>query len=264
MAAGVIPLLLVLLVSWPQLNGLVTGSHASIDTTRDTPREDGIAAAPPTPERSAGDATSRERGDDAISPSKPVTVSPDPSRATHVPQRGSGRLDVVSGRSGSSGQVDADFRPVSYRVEVETDLDFDRQQLAATVHSQMTNAQGWQQLAKVTFKRVDEGPVDIRVIVATPGTTDKLCEPLDTGGQYSCRVNDRVVLNASRWVEGAPAYGDAIEDYRAYLINHEVGHALGRGHASCEEPGEPAPVMMQQTKGLEECVANPWPTVHAT
>jgi hypothetical protein len=52
--------------------------------------------------------------------------------------------------------------------------------------------------------------------------------------------------------------------YRAYLVNHEVGHRLGHGHSHCHGAGRPAPVMMQQSKGIGACTANPWPSVAAT
>jgi hypothetical protein len=43
------------------------------------------------------------------------------------------------------------------------------------------------------------------------------------------------------------------------MVNHEVGHVLGRGHAFCPAAGAPAPVMVQQTKGVAPCRPNPWP-----
>ena len=38
-----------------------------------------------------------------------------------------------------------------------------------------------------------------------------------------------------------------------------MGHFLGLGHVECPAEGAPAPVMMQQSKGLNGCRANPWP-----
>jgi len=67
------------------------------------------------------------------------------------------------------------------------------------------------------------------------------------------------VLNLARWVTGAPSYAGRLTEYRQYLVNHEVGHTLGRGHERCPGPGRPAPVMLQQTKGLAGCARNTWP-----
>ena len=75
----------------------------------------------------------------------------------------------------------------------------------------------------------------------------------------SCQNKDQVVLNAMRWVTGAPSYGKDIANYRRYLVNHEFGHALGFQHVTCRGKGLAAGVMMQQTKGLGGCKANPWP-----
>jgi hypothetical protein len=47
------------------------------------------------------------------------------------------------------------------------------------------------------------------------------------------------------------------------LVNHEVGHTLGQRHRNCPTDGNPAPVMMQQSKGTttagRTCRPNPWP-----
>ena len=68
------------------------------------------------------------------------------------------------------------------------------------------------------------------------------------------------MLNLRRWVLGAAAYGKDVAAYRVYLVNHEVGHGIGHPHEYCGGTGQVAPVMMQQTYGLQGCTAWPWPT----
>ncbi|MCD4533993.1 DUF3152 domain-containing protein [Nocardioides sp. cx-169] len=81
--------------------------------------------------------------------------------------------------------------------------------------------------------------------------------------QWSCRVGRYVVINQLRWKHASPAWNRAhgpLRGYRHMVVNHETGHWLGKGHAGCPGRGRPAPVMMQQSKGLDGCRFNPWPT----
>ena len=58
----------------------------------------------------------------------------------------------------------------------------------------------------------------------------------------------RVFINEARWVRGAVPFEGDVGSYRQYVINHEVGHAIGYvRHEMCGEQGALAPVMMQQT-----------------
>ena len=87
-----------------------------------------------------------------------------------------------------------------------------------------------------------------------------------------------MLLNESRWVRGAVPFQGDLGSYRQYLINHEVGHAVGFAeHVPCPEPNALAPIMMQQTLSLnnaqlremspddnypdnpDTCRPNPWP-----
>ncbi len=97
--------------------------------------------------------------------------------------------------------------------------------------------------------------------VATATTTDQLCnvrQP-DHIGEVNCRTGPNVVINLKRWQLGSPEFAGPPVEYRALIVNHEVGHWLGRGHLTCPGPGRPAPAMMQQIDGLKGCVSNAWP-----
>jgi len=75
---------------------------------------------------------------------------------------------------------------------------------------------------------------------------------------YSCSVGNNVIINHDRWMSGT-AIKMSIGDYRHMVVNHEVGHWLGWGHSYCPGKGQAAPLMMQQSKGLNGCVGNPYP-----
>lgn len=145
---------------------------------------------------------------------------------------------------------------MEYRVEVEGGLGLDLDRFSASVEATLADRRGWTNDGTVSFRRTSDAAM--RVVLASPATTDVLCAPLQTRGEVSCRNGDDVVINAKRWVVGVELYDD-LTAYRQYLVNHEVGHALGFGHAVCPAPGAPAPVMLQQTLRLDGCIANPWP-----
>ena len=183
-----------------------------------------------------------------------------PPRATSastpsvVPDKGSQKFRIASGtspRTGLAGEL------VRYRVEVEVELPFDVDEFARDVDRTLGDRRSWTKTGHYSFERNEIGP--LRIVLATPQTTDRLCAPLETRGEVSCRNGNIVAVNALRWSRGARSYGNDIKGYRTYVINHEVGHSLGLPHVSCPGPAAQAPVMLQQTLGLGGCEANPWP-----
>lgn len=171
-----------------------------------------------------------------------------------VPQRGGGTFAVATG----STAVVGDGQLVRYRVEVETGVPLDPDVVAGTVDAVLADPRSWTGQGEWALQRTD-GAADVRIVVASPDTTDAMCLPLRTNGEVSCRNGDDVVLNALRWTQGARSWGDDVTGYRQYLVNHELGHYLGRGHVTCRDAGQPAPVMLQQTLGLQGCAPNAWP-----
>jgi hypothetical protein len=148
---------------------------------------------------------------------------------------------------------------VTYTVEREPSAGGDLLALTAAVEEALHDPRSWSR--DHTLQRVeDPAAADIRVLLATPSTVDRLCAEtgLDTEGRYSCWNGTFAALNARRWQQGAQDF-DELTTYRRYLVNHEFGHGLGHGHLECPAPGALAPVMMQQTIGTGGCEANPWP-----
>lgn len=219
------------------------------------------------------------------SPTPSPTVAPSPtgtptepppvlSLAGDFPEDGSGEFRFGADEGdvlGDSGRL------LRYRVAVEAEVDEDLDEGLAEfeefVDDTLGAPDGWTADGSRRFQRVPEGaPYDFTIYLATTGTTAQLCGQggldvvgggLPEGG-VSCRVSGQVVLNLHRWRLSVPHYvADEVPlpVYREMVLNHEVGHELGYGHEGCPEPGEPAPVMQQQTIFLDGCEANPWPFI---
>ena len=210
-------------------------------------------AAPPSTTASASRPTSAPPSEPSPGTTLEAMVVPDDGPRSYRTAKVSAPTTATSGRL---------YR---FDVRVEKGLGLDPDTVARTLARTLDDRRSWRSTGRARFSLVAAGErADLHAYVVTPGTTDRLCAPLLTRGEVSCQAGDKVVLNAKRWVLGADAYGSSaaeVTDYREYLVNHEFGHALGRQHVGCPRRGEPAPVMLQQTKGLQGCTANPWPSV---
>ncbi|MBT2397058.1 DUF3152 domain-containing protein [Streptomyces sp. ISL-100] len=199
-------------------------------------------------------ASASPKASPSLKPSRTATATastPPPA----VPASGPGTFTVARAGASTTGGGSR------YRVEVEDGIGVDPDKAAEDIAGILADPRGWAYDGTHSFRQVADDSAGLVIRVATPATTDRLCGSygLNTHGEVNCRGGEKVMVNLKRWQLGSPQFDGPVSEYRALIINHEVGHWLGRGHETCPGPGRPAPAMMQQIKGLQGCVANAWP-----
>jgi hypothetical protein len=183
-----------------------------------------------------------------------------------VPAHGSGKFSYAPGRGNVLGTKGPLRR---FRVAVEQGSNEDTAGFAAQVEATLGDERSWVGDGQLRLQRVSGAEAaSFTVYLATRDTAGRMCSnggvTITVGGRpyTSCRTTGRAIINLDRWRLSAPPYLTTkvpLTVYRQYVVNHEVGHELGRQHQGCPKRGGPAPVMVQQTLTLRGCVAYAWP-----
>ena len=215
----------------------------------------------------------------------PTGILPNGGSYTEV---GAKAWHIVPGNEPQLGRGTA--KVFTYTVEIEDGIDTrsygSDEGFARMVSETLSNPKSWTHNPQFAFRRVDasfpDSP-DFRISLSSPMTTREGCGyevPLEAScynPAFGPDAQRRVFVNEARWVRGAVPFQGDVGSYRQYLINHEVGHAMGyQRHEQCPENGGLAPVMMQQTFSTADndaakfdpdtvkpdgqvCRYNPWP-----
>ena len=146
----------------------------------------------------------------------------------------------------------------TYRVIVDSDVQKKynfRQplQFQFYVMVYLNDPNGWNSRG-YSFELVDFNE-DVTIHLASPDTIESRCGlPKD----LSCAElgGKQMYLNAQRWFYGSKESKLDLENYRQYMVSHEIGHILGFDHKKCPCVNCPAPIMMQQTLGIGKCIPN--------
>jgi predicted metalloprotease len=131
-----------------------------------------------------------------------------------------------------------------------------------TIFRTLNDPRGWPRAGATFAHGTDPASCDFVMYLAQASTLTSFSA--DCSDEYSCRVDNDVIINEDRWNGATKRMLDSgvnIDAYRQMVVNHEVGHRLGHfdNEPSCSAPGRPAPLMQEQSIDLRGCVPNSWP-----
>ncbi|MDG4763600.1 DUF3152 domain-containing protein [Solwaraspora sp. WMMD406] len=188
---------------------------------------------------------------------------PRPSTSGH-PVTGPGTFGYLTGAGPVLGWA-GDLR--RFHIAVEDGIGQRADEFAGIVDATLGDERSWVASRQFRLQRVPRAvAAEFTIYLASPGTSERMCAlgGLATEKYTSCRLPGQVIINVARWLEAVPHFDAPLAEYRAYAINHEVGHQFGMGHEICPAAGRPAPVMQQQTYGMQGCLPNGWPYLGGT
>jgi len=140
------------------------------------------------------------------------------------------------------------MKTLRYKISIESDIKRSLKNFKKDIHNILSNPKSW----KVNFVQNDTN-FDLEITLASAKNIKTYCG--FSGLSCADPTNNKVWINNSRWTNGAKPSKLSLKNYRIYLINHEVGHLLGFGHA-VPKKNRRVPVMNQHTLGLKG--GNPW------
>lgn len=166
---------------------------------------------------------------------------------------------AAANRIAAAQNTNKNSRIINYTISTKGVTKSNLAEFSAQSSQTLNDSRGWGQLGLV-FREVSTGG-SFNLVLSEASQVPSFA-PGACSAEWSCRVGSSVIINDDRWQYATTAWNNAgggLRDYRHMVINHEVGHWLGHGHASCSAPGSYAPIMLQQSIDLQGCKFNPWP-----
>ncbi|MFD9263492.1 DUF3152 domain-containing protein, partial [Streptomyces sp. NPDC059538] len=157
-------------------------------------------------------------GQKSPSAQPPASPSPQAEGSPSVQPSATAARPGVFKPSATVGNAQGKGPARRWRIEVEEGSGIDPESAARSVEAILGDPRGWTKDPKYGFQLVAAGqPVDFTIKIATPKTTDRLCDVVtpELIGETNCSTGHTVVVNLKRWQEGSPQFSGSPEEYRA-------------------------------------------------
>lgn len=143
------------------------------------------------------------------------------------------------------------MKTIRFRTQVDADVSYPDDKFRDEVTIYLQDPDGWARWHRFVY--APKGPAKMIRLCSKKAIKAAGCGE----DELSCAVigGSDIWLHAERWIHGAPRSRLPLEEYRQYMVTHEMGHSLGYEHAKCPGSG-PVPVMVQQTLGIGACTPN--------
>lgn len=149
------------------------------------------------------------------------------------------------------------MREYKYDIWIDPKLGMKERRVKEKIEKVLKDKRGWSKFGyKFTLR---DNMIDFMIMIVRNDEIKRICN--FDGLSCADTSEMKIYLNYENWKKGVKRSKLSLEDYRTYMICHEVGHILGKGHLMTDicKNGEKCPVMVQQTKGIGKCKANCWP-----
>jgi len=155
----------------------------------------------------------------------------------------------VGGKLGGGFIVNGNIRVLSYDFKVSKDYYYDVNKMI--VDSILQDRNHWLPLNVmfVQFWESKDREADVHIHLLNTAQIRKKCgKSLE---EMSCAIvgGNQIYLNGNNWMLGSEASKLTLNEYRKYVLTHEMCHILGYLHESCTHENETASIMHQQTLG---------------
>lgn len=145
-----------------------------------------------------------------------------------------------------------------YIIIISKALNIRRYYIDKKIKEVLNDSRGWK---KHKYKFKYEPNINLADIIINISSNEEIIRECNFDGLSCANMStNHIYINIDNWRNGCKKSKLSLQDYRTYIICHEIGHILGRDHKlSKNYKNKKASVMIQQTFGIGEALPNCWP-----